>query len=97
MIHQYKSNGFHIVMDINSGSVHVVDEIVYDMISLVEPLVEEGIKDAALIKAPAVSHQLLYHLPVHGRLAPEKIHLQIDSVSGICHQKIQRDLRTGMP
>ena len=55
MIHQYKSNGFNIVMDINSGSVHVVDDIVYDMISLVEPLVEEGIGDAELIKAAVVN------------------------------------------
>ena len=55
MIHQYKSNGYNIVMDINSGSVHVVDDIVYDMIPLVEPLVSEGIKDADTIKA-AVLH-----------------------------------------
>lgn len=55
MIHQYKSNGFNIVMDINSGSVHVVDDIVYDMISLIEPLVEEGIKDADLIKAAVIN------------------------------------------
>ena len=41
MIHQYKSNGYNIVMDVNSGSVHVVDDIVYDMIPLVEPLVTE--------------------------------------------------------
>ena len=27
MIHQYKSNGYNIVMDVNSGSVHVVDDI----------------------------------------------------------------------
>ena len=29
MIHQYKNNGYNIVMDVNSGSVHVVDDIVY--------------------------------------------------------------------
>ena len=39
MIHQYKNNGYNIVMDVNSGSIHVVDDIVYDMIHLVEPLV----------------------------------------------------------
>lgn len=55
MIHQYKSNGFNIVMDVNSGSVHVVDDIVYDMIPLVEPLVTEGIKDAATIKAAVLN------------------------------------------
>lgn len=36
MIHQYKSNGYNIVMDVNSGSVHVVDDVVYDMIPLFE-------------------------------------------------------------
>lgn len=51
MIHQYKNNGYNIVLDVNSGSVHVVDDIVYDMIELVEPLVAEGIKEPEVIKA----------------------------------------------
>ena len=42
-------------MDVNSGSVHVVDDIVYDMIPLVEPLVTEGIKDADTIKAAVLN------------------------------------------
>ena len=36
MIHQYKSNGCAIVLDVNSGSVHVVDDIVYDCIALLD-------------------------------------------------------------
>ncbi|MGM9971371.1 MAG: thioether cross-link-forming SCIFF peptide maturase [Anaeroplasmataceae bacterium] len=36
MVHQYKLNGYNIVLDINSGAVHVVDEIAYDIISLFE-------------------------------------------------------------
>lgn len=36
MIHQYKNNGYNIVMDINSGAIHVVDEVSYDMIALYE-------------------------------------------------------------
>ena len=55
MVHQYKNNGFNIVMDVNSGSVHVVDDIVYDMIQVVEPLVNEGIKDEELIKAAVLN------------------------------------------
>ncbi len=35
MVHQYKNNGFNIVLDVNSGSIHVVDDIVYDMIGLI--------------------------------------------------------------
>ena len=34
MVHQYKNNGYNIVLDVNSGSVHVVDELVYDVIAL---------------------------------------------------------------
>ena len=36
MIHQYKNNGYNIVLDVNSGSVHVVDELVYDIIGLLD-------------------------------------------------------------
>ena len=36
MIHQYKNNGYNIVLDVNSGSVHVVDDIVYDIIACID-------------------------------------------------------------
>ena len=39
MVHQYKNNGYNIVLDVNSGSIHVVDDVVYDII----PLVEDGL------------------------------------------------------
>ena len=34
MIHQYKLNGFNIVLDTYSGSVHCVDDLSYDIIAL---------------------------------------------------------------
>lgn len=36
MVHAYKNNGYNMVMDINSGSVHVVDDLVYDIVKLLE-------------------------------------------------------------
>ncbi|WP_173558188.1 thioether cross-link-forming SCIFF peptide maturase [Eubacterium pyruvativorans] len=33
MVHQYKLNGYNIVLDVNSGSVHCVDDVAYDIIS----------------------------------------------------------------
>ena len=36
MIHQFKNNGYHIVMDVNSGSIHVVDACAYDVLPRVE-------------------------------------------------------------
>ncbi len=41
MIHQYKNNGYNIVMDVNSGSVHVVDNVVYDAVPLAEKVLED--------------------------------------------------------
>ena len=36
MVHQYKNNGYNICLDVNSGSVHVVDDMVYDIIGMYE-------------------------------------------------------------
>ena len=36
MIHQYKLNGYNIVLDTCSGSVHSVDDVAYDVIALYE-------------------------------------------------------------
>ena len=33
MVHQYKNNGYNIILDVNSGSIHVVDDIAYDVIA----------------------------------------------------------------
>ncbi|MBS4900301.1 MAG: thioether cross-link-forming SCIFF peptide maturase [Clostridiales bacterium] len=43
MVHQFKNNGFNIVMDVNSGAIHVVDDIVYDIIALYEGNSEDQI------------------------------------------------------
>ena len=37
MIHQYRLNGYNIVLDINSGGVHVTDDVTYDLIALLTP------------------------------------------------------------
>ena len=42
MVHQYKNNGYNIVLDVNSGSVHVVDDVVYDVIPMVEEALSGG-------------------------------------------------------
>ena len=34
MVHQYKLNGYNIVLDTCSGSVHTVDEVAYDVIAM---------------------------------------------------------------
>ncbi len=36
MIHQYKLNGYNIVLDVYSGSVHCVDDLAYDVIEMID-------------------------------------------------------------
>ena len=43
MVHCYKLGGLNIVLDICSGSVHVVDEVVYDIIEAYESRTKEEI------------------------------------------------------
>ena len=46
MIHQYKQGGFNIVLDVCSGSIHIVDEVAYDIIAMFEGSSEQSILDA---------------------------------------------------
>ncbi|MBP3300678.1 MAG: thioether cross-link-forming SCIFF peptide maturase [Clostridia bacterium] len=55
MIHQYKLNGYNIVLDVCSGAVHAVDEIAYDIISLFETETKEEICTKIGAAYPAVS------------------------------------------
>ena len=50
MVHQYKLNGYNMVLDTCSGSVHVVDEVAYDMIALYPNTPKEEIVEQMLTK-----------------------------------------------
>ena len=43
MVHQYKLNGYDIVLDTCSGSVHTVDEVAYDIIAMYKESTPEEI------------------------------------------------------
>ncbi len=43
MIHAYQNNGYNIILDVNSGSVHVVDELAYRIIPLLEYKTEQEV------------------------------------------------------
>jgi len=36
VVHQYKNNDYNIILDVNSGAIHVVDDVVYDVVTLFE-------------------------------------------------------------
>jgi len=52
MVHSYKLSGMNIVLDTNSGSVHVVDDASFDIINMYESNSPEEITKAILAKYP---------------------------------------------
>ncbi len=45
LIHRYQNNGYNIVLDINSGCIHVVDKVTYEVL----PYMEEGLDQDAIV------------------------------------------------
>lgn len=37
MIHKFKAKGWNVLLDVNSGGVHVIDDVTYDLLDLVKP------------------------------------------------------------
>lgn len=60
MIHQYQNNGYRIVLDVNSGCVHVVDELCYDMLAYLTKEQEDW--NAEELKTDSVRTGVLEHL-----------------------------------
>lgn len=50
MVHQYKLNGYNIVLDTCSGSVHSVDDVAYDIIAMYKTASREEIVNAVMKK-----------------------------------------------
>ena len=50
MIHLYQNNGYNIVLDVNSGAVHVVDKAAYDVIGALEE--QNELHTAETLKTP---------------------------------------------
>ena len=57
MIHQYKLGGYNIVLDVCSGSVHVVDQVAYDIIGMFEEHDRETILGAMAEAYPNLTGQ----------------------------------------
>ena len=84
MIHKYSMNGFFIVLDVNSGAVHIVDEIVYDILDFYKELSfddivaklkdkypENALKDAYGEIKELEKEKLLYTEDIYREIIPQ--------------------------
>ncbi len=75
MVHQYKNNGYNIVLDVNSGAVHVVDDVTYEVIPLFETSTKEEITECLKERYSeteiAESYEEIQELSARGELFTE--------------------------
>ena len=76
MVHQYKNNGYNIVMDVCSGAIHVVDDVTYDVIALFEEHDLSSMKKKLSYKEEEIeeAYQEVLELKEQGLLFTEDIY-----------------------
>ena len=84
MIHQYQNNGYNIVLDVNSGAVHVVDQEAYDVIEVLNRMNEDHTVET--LKSPETAEALKKEL---GEKYSEKDLLGIDFQEDFAEQFVQ--------
>ena len=50
MIHKFKLGGYNVLLDVNSGGVHIVDDLTYDLLDNVRPPFEDKCPESAVKK-----------------------------------------------
>ncbi len=81
MIHKYTMNGLFIVIDVNSGAVHIVDEIVYDILDFYKSLsfdeIVEKLKDKYELEKLKESYEEIKELEKENLLYTEDIYQDV--------------------
>ena len=77
MIHQYQNNGYNIVLDVNSGCVHVVDEPGYEVIACLNRMNEN--QTVQTLKEESTWNQLKDEL--EGKYSEEELRDILDDVT----------------
>ena len=72
MVHQYKLNGYNIVLDTCSGAIHVVDEVAYDIIAMIRE------KDA-----DQITDEIMARYGHRDDVTEEEVRLCIEDVNGL--------------
>ena len=93
MVHQYKNNGYNIVLDVNSGMIHIVDDLAYDIIALYKEKDRESIIRAMIEKysKPQYKEQLAENQKQEGALEQKELLLQIEEAFCDVEQLVKDD------
>lgn len=83
MIHQYKNNGYNIILDVNSGSVHVADDILYDAVEILSKYVPDRKEPEELAKEARQAVEL----GLAGRYSLPQIQEALEDIQELINQE----------
>ena len=75
VVHQYKNNGYDIVLDVNSGAIHVVDDVTYDVIEMIDQSQPESYARDEIVSA------------LSGKYGREEVEEAIDEVQTLIDEE----------
>lgn len=75
MVHQYKNNGYDIVLDVNSGAIHVVDDVTYDVIEMIDQSQPESYARDEIVSA------------LSGKYGKEEVEEAVDEVQTLIDEE----------
>ncbi|MBQ9014562.1 MAG: thioether cross-link-forming SCIFF peptide maturase [Firmicutes bacterium] len=80
MIHPYRLNGYNIVLDVNSGSVHCVDDASYDIIRLFCAVIEGEGREVTEEDRAKITAQILERYPQETASSVAEVFEDIDEL-----------------
>ena len=83
MIHQYRLNGYNIVLDVNSGSVHCVDDASYDIIRLFCGIIEGEGREVTEEDRARIIEQILRDYPEESQESVGEIFEDIEELQSL--------------
>ena len=83
MIHQYRLNGYNIVLDVNSGSVHCVDDASYDIIRLFCGIIEGEGREVTQEDLTRITDQILRDYPEESRESVAEVFEDIEELQSL--------------
>ncbi len=83
MIHRYKLNGYNIIVDASSASVHTVDEAAYEIIGMLDGLIESDRDAAAVLADPQIRSRVISEISSRCDISASETAEVIDDLAGL--------------
>ena len=93
MIHQFRLNGYNIIVDANSASVHTVDEAAYDIVAAADRYTQDGRAASAFLRSPELREKVTEEVLSLHDLSPEDVAEVLDDLASLADESVRGSSR----